>query len=139
VVLKPIEIVRAESEEEHRLTRAAAHRLALRCRDELGATAVYLFGSRARADWHRYSDCDVFVLSDRFEGMKPWESWQLIEPLWDGPVDLQPVGLTPAAFESARNKGGLVSMALADGMLSLLEGPDGRVIPPLPWRSLLSS
>jgi predicted nucleotidyltransferase len=138
-VLKPIAVVRAEAQEEHRLTIEAAFRLARCCRDELGATAVYLFGSRARKDWHRYSDCDVFVLSDRFQGMKPWESWQLIEPLWDGPVDLQPHGLTVAAFENARDKGGLVSMALVDGMISLLEGPEGRVIPPVPWAVLRSS
>ena len=120
MALKPIEVVRAEAQEEHHLTLAAARRLALRCRDELDAAQVYLFGSRAREDWHRGSDCDVMVLSERFAGLKSWESWQLIEPLWDGPVDIQPVGLTPAVFESARDKGGLVTMALADGVVELL-------------------
>ena len=120
MALKPIEVVRAEAQEEHHLTLAAARRLALRCRDELDAAQVYLYGSRARDDWHRGSDCDVMVLSERFAGLKSWESWQLIEPLWDGPVDIQPVGLTPAVFESARDKGGLVTMALADGVVELL-------------------
>ncbi|MFN0095225.1 MAG: nucleotidyltransferase domain-containing protein [Dehalococcoidia bacterium] len=98
----------------------AASRLAECVHRELSATAVYLFGSRARTDWHRGSDLDLIVVSDRFAGLKPWESWLLIEPFWDGPVDLQPCGLTPAQFEQAKGKGGLVDMAIADGMISLL-------------------
>ncbi|MFN0146867.1 MAG: nucleotidyltransferase domain-containing protein, partial [Dehalococcoidia bacterium] len=121
MALKPVAVARAEADAEQRETLAAVRRLAGRCRDELGATQVYLYGSRARDDWHRGSDCDVLVLSARFSGMKLWESWQLIEPLWDGPVSLQPVGLTPDEFENARGKGGLVDMALADGVIAQLD------------------
>lgn len=112
--------VSAEAEAEQRDTLVAVRRLALRCRDELEATEVYLFGSRAREDWHFGSDCDVMVLSDRFSGLKRWESCLLIEPLWDGPVSVQPLGLTPEEFEGARDKRGPVAMALADGLIALL-------------------
>ncbi len=120
MVLRTAAVARAEAEAEQREALLAARRLATRCRDELGATQVYLYGSRARDDWHMESDCDVMVLSEGFAGLKRWESWQLIEPLWDGPVSLQPLGLTPDEFENARGKGGLVDMALADGVVGLL-------------------
>ena len=120
MVLKPVSVLKAEAVAEHGATLEAVHVFARRCRDELGATQVYLYGSRARDDWHRGSDCDVMVLSDRFEGLKRWESWLLIEPLWKGPVSIEPVGLTPAEFEAAKGKRGLVDMALADGVIALL-------------------
>jgi hypothetical protein len=62
----------------------------------------------------------VIVLSSRSEGAKPWERWIAIEALWDGPLSIQPHGLTPEQFEAARDKGGLVTMALADGVMPLL-------------------
>jgi predicted nucleotidyltransferase len=120
MVLRTASIARAEAEEEQGETLEAVKRLALRCRDQLGATQVYLFGSRARDDWHLGSDCDVFVLSERFAGLKRWEAWQLIEPLWDGPVSIQPYGIAPDAYEAAKGKRGLVDMALADGVVALL-------------------
>ena len=120
MVLRTAVVARAEAEAEQRDTLVAVRRLALRCRDELEATEVYLFGSRAREDWHFGSDCDVMVVSDRFSGLKRWESWLLIEPLWDGPVSVQPLGLTRDEFENARGKRGLVDMALADGVVALL-------------------
>lgn len=119
MVLKPVAILKAEAQEEHRETLAAAERLALRCRTELSASAAYLFGSRARNDWHRNSDADIFIVSDRFAGMKPWERWSAIAALWDGPVDLQPVGVTAEEWQAAKAKGGLVTMALADGIVVL--------------------
>jgi predicted nucleotidyltransferase len=120
MVLKPAAVLKAEAQEEHDATLAAAGRLAERVHRELDASAVYLFGSRARDDWHLGSDADVFVVSERFAGLKPWERWQLIAPLWDGPVDLQPTGVTPEQFSDAVGKGGLVDMAIADGMVRLL-------------------
>jgi predicted nucleotidyltransferase len=120
MVLRPAAELRAEARAEQRDALDAARRLATRVRAELGATDVYLFGSRARTSWRYRSDVDVFVISDRFEGLKPWERWTLIEALWDGPVNLQPHGLTAVEFENARGKGGLVDMATADGMVELV-------------------
>lgn len=122
MVLKPAAILKSEAREEHKATLAAARRFAQRCRDEFGACQVYLFGSRARDDWHRGSDCDVFVISESFSGTPLFSRPVPLYLMWDGPagVGIEPVCLTPQEFEDARDKGGLVTYALADGILPLL-------------------
>lgn len=120
-MLKPPAVLKAEAAEEHRLAIAAAGRLARRCGDELGAISVLLFGSRARTDWHRGSDCDVLVVSGTFEGMSFAERWKAIDDRWDRIVDLNPIGITPAEFEVGKQGSGIVAMALADGVVELLQ------------------
>ena len=120
MVLRSANDVRAEADAEHAATLAAARRLATRAQCELQARAVHIFGSRARRDWHLGSDADIFVISERFAGMRPWDRWLEIEALWDGPVAIQPHGLTPGEWEHAVGKFGLVDMALHDGMVDLL-------------------
>lgn len=121
MVLKPPAVLKAEAVEEHRQTLAALRRLGQRCATELGATSVLLFGSRARADWHRSSDCDVIVVSDAFEGTSFPNRWKAIYEGWSGGVDLNPIGMTAAEFELGKQGNGIVAMALADGAIELLE------------------
>ncbi len=126
MVLKPAPILKAEAHAEHAATIAAAHRFAERCRAQFSASQVYLFGSRARGDWYRGSDCDVLVISDRFDGEPMWSRPVTMYQVWDGPpgVSIEPVGLTPAEFDAARDKGRLVSYAIADGLIPLLKLAD---------------
>ena len=125
MVLKPPAILKAEAAEQHREVLVAARALARRCRAELGACSVLLFGSRARVDWHRDSDCDVVVISPSFEGMTFAERWKLIYDRWDRPVDLNPIGVTPEEFEAGKEGSGIVAMALADGVIELLPTSEG--------------
>ena len=107
MVLKPPAILRAEAEEEQRRAISAARLLGRRCAEELGAVRVLLFGSRARADWHRSSDCDVLVVSDAFEGMTLSDRWKAIHDRWDRVVELNPIGITPAEFELGKRGSGI--------------------------------
>lgn len=119
MVLKPAAILKAEALAEHEATMEAARRFARRCVDELAASQVYLFGSRARGDWHRGSDCDVLVVSERFAGVHPFERPLMVYDLWDGPVSVEPFCATREEFERGVERGGLAAMALAGGALPL--------------------
>ncbi|MGI8925528.1 MAG: nucleotidyltransferase domain-containing protein [Tepidiformaceae bacterium] len=118
-MLKPAAVLKAEAEEEHRLVLEAARRFADRVVAEFGAEAVYLFGSRARNDWHRGSDCDVIVVASCFEGTVSFERPVKMYRLWDGPGGIEPVVVTPAEFENAKGKRGLIDMALQSGVMTL--------------------
>ncbi len=111
--------VRARVEQEHTETLEAVRRLAARLNAEVGVARVILFGSRARDDWHGASDADVFVVSDAFEGAGLEDRYNAVADRWDGPVSIAPFVLTEAEWQAARGKGGLVDMALRDGVLEV--------------------
>lgn len=114
----PAELKRAALAE-HQATLEAARRLAARAASELGASRVLLFGSRARDDWRRGSDCDVIAVSTRFETMDRIDRYNAVYDLWDGPVDIEPVALTPAEFDRSAAGTGIVAMALDGGVIDL--------------------
>lgn len=118
VLTPPAELKRA-AEAEHEATLEAARGLAARAVSELGASRVLLFGSRARDDWRRGSDCDVIAVSTRFESMDRGARYNAIYDLWDGPVDIEPIGLTPAEFDRSAAGAGIVAMALDGGVVDL--------------------
>jgi hypothetical protein len=115
MVLKPAAVLRTEAEEEQAATIEAARRFARRVTDEADATGVYLFGSRANRRAHRGSDCDLLVVSPRFDGVPTVERPLLVDRLWTGPVGADLVCVTPEAFERGKTGVTLVAMALADG------------------------
>lgn len=117
--LKPASQLRAEAREEHGEVLQAARRFAQRAAKQFEATAVYLFGSRARDDWRRGSDADLLVVSNHFAGMSQYERALVLSYLWDGPVGCEAMGATPGEFEQGRYRAGIVSMAIEDGMLQL--------------------
>ena len=119
MVLRPPAELRREALAEHEAVLAAARRLAARAVAELGATRVLLFGSRARDDWRRGSDCDVIAVSERFAAMDRFERWNALFDLWDGPVDIEPVGLTPEEFARSASRAGIVALALDGSALDL--------------------
>ncbi len=114
----PAELKRAALAE-HQATLEAARRLAARAVSELGASRVLLFGSRARDDWRRGSDCDVIAVSTRFETMDRIDRYNAVYDLWDGPVDIEPVALTPAEFDRSAAGTGIAAMALDGGVIDL--------------------
>ena len=115
----PAELKRA-AVAEHEATLAAARRLAERAVTGLNASKVLLFGSRARDDWRRGSDCDVIAVSTRFENMDRSQRYNALYDLWDGPVDIEPVALTPSDFERSASRSGIVAMALDGGVVELV-------------------
>jgi len=74
---------------------------------------VPLFGSQARGDTHRTSDCDLFVLADDL----PHDYWARQEVLWqDKPLWVDVVGFTVKEAQELIHRG-LILDALLDGVL----------------------
>jgi hypothetical protein len=119
VVLTPPAELKRAALAEHEATLAAARRLAARAVSELGASKVLLFGSRARDDWGRGSDCDIIAVSTRFETMDRIERYNAVFDLWDGPVDIEPIALTPPEYDRSAAGAGIVAMALDGGVVDL--------------------
>ncbi len=118
-MLQPPAELRRAARDEHEATLEAARRLAVRAVAELGATRVLLFGSRARDDWRRGSDCDIIAVSTRFEGMDLWQRYYALYDRWDGPVDIEPFALTPDEFERSASRTGIAALALGHGAIEL--------------------
>ena len=127
MVLRPPGELKAEAAAEQRAALAAADAFARRCAGELDATRVILFGSRARHDWRRGSDVDLFVISERFEGMRTETRSSWLSEFWHGPplVGCAAWGFTAAEFERGLTARGLIAMAFADGVRELLP-PDAQ-------------
>ena len=72
---------------------------------------VILFGSRARGDHCATSDYDMLIVADAFRGV-PWaERAGRVMLLWDLPLDLEAICLTPEEF--ARRSGDLTVVGVA--------------------------
>jgi hypothetical protein len=46
-----------------------------------------------------WSDYDICVISDDFQGMRPWERMELALACWEGERALEPVCFTTQEFE----------------------------------------
>lgn len=60
---------------------------------------LYLFGSRASGEHLTWSDYDVCLISDDFQGLHPWERMELVLGCWPGDRPLEPVCFTRQEFE----------------------------------------
>lgn len=129
--LRPPEVLRAEALAQHEAILQAARAFARRVADEHGASAVYLFGSRARSDWRRDSDTDLMVVAESFAGMGRHERSVALRRLWEGGGGCDVLGFTESEFEESRVAGGIVAMALDGGALMLW--PEERPVQ-ITWR-----
>jgi len=81
---------------------------------------VILFGSRApgtRAKHRRTSDYDLLIVAKRFRGV-PWiRRASLVIRLWDIPVDLEPICLTPEEFERRAKELSIIGEAVKHGVV----------------------
>jgi hypothetical protein len=86
-----------------------------RLQQRFNLAAVVVIGSRARGDHWQHSDLDLLVVSPDFAAVpRPFERIGLLLEGWQGPVALEPIGLTPE--ELARCEGLLTWDALEDGI-----------------------
>ena len=97
----------------------ALSRFAGRLRDEIGATRVLLFGSRARGSGGKDSDYDLIVVSDRFESVPRLKRQTGLRDLFyevggDAPLDL--ICLTSREFGRAQAGATLVSAVLVEAI-----------------------
>ena len=71
---------------------------------EKDETSLWIFGSRARGDYQKYSDIDIAVISSTFKGDR-YSDRRLIVPLRRG-IDsrIEPIPFTPEDY----SKGGML-------------------------------
>ena len=76
---------------------------------------VILFGSRARGTHRPTSDYDILVIARRFRRV-PWARRAgLVLSLWDLPLDLEPICLTPEEFRHRKGEISIVGEASREG------------------------
>ena len=91
-----------------------------RIRDRYQPTEVWLWGSHAYGEPHEYSDIDVVVVSDRFDGGGPAERAIALMnelDLWfnDEVGSLDIICYTPAEFDRQRNRITIVAEGIKKG------------------------
>jgi len=92
-------------------------RFIARLRRDLKPERVILFGSRARGDNRAGSDYDLLIVSDRFQGV-PWiERAPLVIRLWDLPLDVEPICLTPEEYRRRRRELSIIGEAVREGVV----------------------
>ena len=75
-----------------------------------------LFGSRARGTHRPTSDYDLLIVAKRFRGV-PWvERAPLAIRIWDLPVDLEPICLTPEEFRRRSKEISIIGEAARTGV-----------------------
>ncbi len=80
------------------------------------AKHVIVFGSRAKGEADRWSDLDVIVVSDGFNGRRFVDrAGDLLEAV-DSPLELEPLCYTPEEFERKRREPGIVATACEEGI-----------------------
>jgi predicted nucleotidyltransferase len=84
--------------------------------EQVGATTVILFGSRARGDWLHESDYDFVVVSPRFEGMNFLERPVELYKFWHQWPGVELLCYTPEEFERKREQIGIVAEAVREGI-----------------------
>jgi predicted nucleotidyltransferase len=95
----------------------ALRRFAEALRAEIGATDVFLFGSRARGEERADSDYDLIVVSPRFAGVPSRQRARGLREVWErvggyGSMDL--ICMTPEEFEAAKHRISLIQAVLAE-------------------------
>ena len=94
-------------------------RFAIRLREDVGATRVLLFGSRATRRSRPDSDYDLIIVAPVFAKQARWERGRGLRQLfWEaggrGPMDL--ICLTPEEFEQARSRISFVAAVLPEAI-----------------------
>jgi len=92
------------------------YQFARKLHDEVGATKVILFGSRARGDWLKESDYDFVIVAGRFQGMpfvsRPVDLYQY----WTGHPGVELLCYTPEEFDRKRRQISIVREAVREGI-----------------------
>ncbi len=98
---------------------AALARFAQALRQQIGATRVLLFGSRARRNHHKHSDYDLIIISPRFDGIPLLNRGRGLRQIWygvggEGPMDL--ICVTPDELELDRQRASLIAAVLPEAV-----------------------
>ncbi len=87
-----------------------------RLEESLKPERVILFGSRSRRDYKETSDFDLVVVSKKFRGV-PWvRRAPMVIRLWNFPLDIEAICLTPEEFEKRSEELSIVGEAAKSGI-----------------------
>ncbi len=84
--------------------------------ENVGATKVILFGSRARGDWLKESDYDFVVVSPEFTGIHFVRRPVPLYDYWKGHPGVELLCYTPEEFERKSKELGIVAEAVREGI-----------------------
>lgn len=90
----------------------------------LDVTAVVVFGSFARGDFHQDSDVDVLVIAEELP-TRPLDRLALVEPR---PPGVEPVLWTPEQWRRRLDRADLIAMEAAERGEWLVGSPDGLAV-----------
>lgn len=93
------------------------HAFLERLERELRPERVFLFGSRARGDHRTTSDYDMLIIAGTFRHV-PWaERAGLVMRLWELPLDLEAICLTPEEYSRRADDLTIVGEAVREGLM----------------------
>ncbi len=94
----------------------AFRRFLSRLERELEPEKVILFGSRVRGDCKETSDFDLIIVSKKFRGVRWAERAPIVFRLWDIPLDIEPICLTPGELRRRSKELSIVGEAVRSGV-----------------------
>lgn len=77
---------------------------------------IILFGSRAKNNYHRYSDFDLLIVSSDFRGIPWYKRPTKFYLMWNEDYPLEILCYTPEEIDRRINKIGIVSEAFKEGI-----------------------
>lgn len=77
---------------------------------------VILFGSRAKGNFHRYSDFDLIIVSSEFKGIPWYKRPAKLYAMWNEDYPLEILCYTPEEISRRMGKIGIVSEAIKKGI-----------------------
>ena len=94
----------------------AFNRFLARMERELQPERVILFGSRASGEHKETSDFDLIIVSRKFRGV-PWiKRAPMVIRIWDIPLDLEAICLTPEELRRRSKELSIVGEAVRTGV-----------------------
>ncbi len=93
--------------------------LVQKIKQQFAPAQVVLFGSRARGEEMNYSDWDLLVISQKFEGVSFRDRMDKILALIEKPIgqDVEAFGYTPKEIEERKKEIGIIKTALETGII----------------------
>ncbi len=86
-------------------------------RNRFNPKLILLFGSRARGDSLRYSDFDLIIVSEYFNGIPFIRRIEEVYMIIDSDLKLDIICYTPEEFENKKKEIGIVKKAIEEGRI----------------------
>lgn len=77
---------------------------------------LILFGSRAKGNFHRYSDFDLIIISPDFKGVPWYKRPAKFYMIWNEDYPIEILCYTPEEIKRRIDKVGIVSEAVKEGI-----------------------